>query len=81
MKLREITIGYTVPSRFLGNNKYIKNALISLVGGNLLYFAERTDFALDQYTAGIISLSFTIICTMMEKISMIELQRQQPTEF
>ena len=52
MKLREVTIGYTIPSKFLGNNKYIKNASVSLVGRNLLYFAERTDFDLDQYAAG-----------------------------
>jgi len=52
MKLREVTIGYIIPSRFLGNNKYIKNASISLVGRNLLYFAERTDFDLDQYATG-----------------------------
>ncbi|MEA5259377.1 SusC/RagA family TonB-linked outer membrane protein [Arcicella aquatica] len=52
MKLREVVIGYTVPARLLGNNKFIRNASVSLVGRNLLYFAERTDFDLDQYGAG-----------------------------
>jgi hypothetical protein len=52
MKLREVVIGYTVPSRLLGNNHFIKNASVSIVGRNLLYFAERTDFDLDQYGAG-----------------------------
>lgn len=52
MKLREIVIGYNLPARFLVNNKFIRNASVSLVGRNLLYFAERTDFDLDQYGAG-----------------------------
>lgn len=52
LKLREIIIGYTIPSRFLNNNKFIKSASVSIVGRNLLYFAERTDFDLDQYPSG-----------------------------
>jgi TonB-linked SusC/RagA family outer membrane protein len=52
MKLREIVIGYNVPAKFLANNKFIRNASVSLVGRNLLYFAERTDFDLDQYGVG-----------------------------
>lgn len=52
VKLREVTIGYTLPKNLFANNKYIRGASISLVGRNLLYFAERTDFDLDQYAAG-----------------------------
>lgn len=52
LKLREVVLGYQIPAKFLGNNKFIRNASISLVGRNLLYFAERTDFDLDQYASG-----------------------------
>lgn len=52
MKLREVIVGYSIPSRILDNVKFIKNASISLVGRNLLYFAQRKDFDLDQYAAG-----------------------------
>lgn len=50
-KLREVVIGYTVPSRFL-TERFIKGASVSLVGRNLLYFAQRKDFDLDQYAQG-----------------------------
>lgn len=52
MKLREVIIGYSIPSRILDDVKFIKHASLSLVGRNLLYFAERKDFDLDQYGAG-----------------------------
>lgn len=47
-KLREVTISYNLPSKILGNS-FIKQASISLVGRNLLYFAEKKDIDLDQY--------------------------------
>lgn len=50
-KLREVTIGYNVPSKYL-QNKAIKAISISLVGRNLLYFAARKDFDIDQYASG-----------------------------
>ena len=50
-KLREVIIGYSVPTRFLGA-RFIKGASISFVGRNLLYFAQRKDFDLDQYAQG-----------------------------
>jgi len=50
-KLREVVIGYTVPARILGT-RFIRAASISLVGRNLLYFAQRKDFDLDQYAQG-----------------------------
>jgi hypothetical protein len=52
VKLREVSLGYTFPSKMLGNNKVIKSASISLVGRNLLYFAARKDFDIDQFTSG-----------------------------
>ncbi len=50
-KLREVIIGYTIPARILGAG-FIKAANVSLVGRNLLYFAQRKDFDLDQYAEG-----------------------------
>ena len=50
-KLREVVIGYSVPARLL-EARFIRSASISLVGRNLLYFAERKDFDLDQYAQG-----------------------------
>jgi TonB-linked SusC/RagA family outer membrane protein len=49
-KLREVIFGYTLPSNVLP--KFIRAASLSVVGRNLLYFAERKDFDLDQYAAG-----------------------------
>lgn len=51
VKLREVILGYSLPEKWLGN-KLIKGASFSLVGRNLLYWAERKDFDLDQYAAG-----------------------------
>jgi TonB-linked SusC/RagA family outer membrane protein len=48
--LREVVIGYTLPEGALG--KGIKGASISLVGRNLLYFAEKKDIDLNQYIDG-----------------------------
>ena len=50
-KLREVTIGYTLPKSFL-KNWGVKAATVSLVGRNLLYFAARKDFDIDQYASG-----------------------------
>ncbi|MEI7583408.1 SusC/RagA family TonB-linked outer membrane protein [Runella sp.] len=50
-KLREITIGYTLPASVL-RGSFVKRATISIVGRNLLYFAQRKDFDLDQYASG-----------------------------
>jgi TonB-linked SusC/RagA family outer membrane protein len=50
-KLREITLGYAIPQKFL-QKAGIKAASISLVGRNLLYFAARKDFDIDQYASG-----------------------------
>ncbi len=47
-KLRQVTITYTFPSRFL-TNKFFKAASISLVGRNLLYFAKRKDIDWDSF--------------------------------
>ena len=45
--LREVVIGYSLPEKWLG--KGIRNASVSLVGRNLLYFAEKKDIDLNQY--------------------------------
>jgi len=51
-KLREVTLGYTLPARVLAKNKFIRSATFSLVGRNLLYFAKRKDIDLDQFASG-----------------------------
>ena len=50
-KLREVIIGYSFPIALLQSH-FIKGANVSLVGRNLLYFAQRKDFDLDQYAQG-----------------------------
>ncbi|MBW4891360.1 SusC/RagA family TonB-linked outer membrane protein [Mucilaginibacter sp. HMF5004] len=50
-KLREVTLGYTVPAKWL-KTTFIKALTVSAVGRNLLYFAARKDFDIDQYASG-----------------------------
>ncbi len=45
--LREVVIGYNLPKHLIGKN--IQNVSVSLVGRNLLYFAEKKDIDLNQY--------------------------------
>ena len=52
VKLREVNIAYSLPANFLAKLKYIKGATLSLVGRNLLYFADRKDQDLDQFASG-----------------------------
>jgi TonB-linked SusC/RagA family outer membrane protein len=47
-KLREVVIGYQLPAK-LTTRLGIHRASVSLVGRNLLYFAQRKDIDLDQY--------------------------------
>jgi hypothetical protein len=47
--LREVVIGYKFPAAMLEKTKFIRNASVSLVGRNLLYFAEKKDVDLNQY--------------------------------
>ncbi len=49
-KLREITLGYTLPSKML-NKSFIRSASISFVARNLFYFADKkhNDVDIDQY--------------------------------
>jgi TonB-linked SusC/RagA family outer membrane protein len=60
-KLREVAITYVLPQRFLGNNKIIQSASISLVGRNLLYFFpdRYKDLDVDQYTQATYSVGST----------------------
>lgn len=53
-KLREVVIGYNLPQNALGRLG-IRQASVSLVGRNLLYFAERTDLDIDQFLTGGVS--------------------------
>uniref|UniRef100_UPI00403F785E SusC/RagA family TonB-linked outer membrane protein n=1 Tax=Spirosoma sp. SC4-14 TaxID=3128900 RepID=UPI00403F785E len=53
-KLREVIIGYTLPQTAL-RRLGVKQASVSLVGRNLLYFAKYKDIDLDQYLTGGIS--------------------------
>lgn len=48
--LREVVVGYSLPKEWLGRN--IQNISVSLVGRNLLYFAEKKDIDLNQYITG-----------------------------
>ncbi|HEX8426661.1 SusC/RagA family TonB-linked outer membrane protein [Hymenobacter sp.] len=47
-KLREVTIGYQVPHQWL-EGRFIRQASVSVVGRNLLYFAEKKDIDIDQF--------------------------------
>ncbi len=49
-KLREITLGYTLPSTLLGNS-FIRSASVSFVARNLFYFTDKKhkDVDIDQY--------------------------------
>ncbi len=47
-KLREVTLTYNVTS-LLGNRSPFRQATVSLVGRNLLYFAKYKDVDIDQY--------------------------------
>ncbi len=46
-KLREVSIGYNIPQKFLG--KVARQASISLVGRNLLYFAHAKDLDVENF--------------------------------
>jgi TonB-linked SusC/RagA family outer membrane protein len=48
-KLREVTITYQLPSSLFQKGRFLRSASVSLVGRNLLYFAEYKDIDLDQY--------------------------------
>jgi TonB-linked SusC/RagA family outer membrane protein len=48
VKLREVTLSYNFPSAIL-QKTFMKNASVSLVGRNLLYFAEKKDVDIDQF--------------------------------
>jgi hypothetical protein len=47
VKLREVTLGYSLPTSWFGNK--VKNFNVSLVARNLLYFAESKDMDIDQF--------------------------------
>jgi hypothetical protein len=47
--LREVTLTYRAPQRWFEGGKFLRSASFSLVGRNLLYFAEKKDIDLDQY--------------------------------
>ena len=48
-KLREVTLTYQLPQKWFDGRGVIRSANVSLVGRNLLYFAEKKDIDLDQY--------------------------------
>lgn len=50
VKLREVVLTYNLPQKKMGG--FIKAASISLIGRNLLYFAQRKDFDIDMYASG-----------------------------
>ncbi len=52
VKLREVVLTYSLPSKSLNQNKVFKSVSFSLVGRNLLYFAKRKDFDIEQYASG-----------------------------
>ena len=42
-RLRELNISYTLPAKWLGNNKFFKSVTISAVGKNLLLFVPKSN--------------------------------------
>jgi hypothetical protein len=46
-KLREVTLGYSLPTKWFGNS--IKQFNVSFVARNLLYFAASKDMDIDQF--------------------------------
>ena len=50
-KLREVVIGYNLPQSLLSRIG-VRQASVSFVGRNLLYFAQKKDIDLDQFTGG-----------------------------
>jgi TonB-linked SusC/RagA family outer membrane protein len=49
VKLRQVQLTYNFPTL---HSRIFKTASVSLVGRNLLYFAARKDFDIEQYAAG-----------------------------
>lgn len=47
-KLREVSVTYNFPSSVLAKT-FMKRASLSLIGRNLLYFAEKKDIDIEQY--------------------------------
>jgi hypothetical protein len=50
--LREARLTYNLSEKILGKKSVFKSAAVALVGRNLLYFAKRKDFDIDQYSSG-----------------------------
>jgi TonB-linked SusC/RagA family outer membrane protein len=50
LKLREITLTYTVPRRLLSKMKIVNAASVSLIGRNLFYLTKADYIDLDQFT-------------------------------
>jgi hypothetical protein len=48
VKLREVTLTYNVPTSIL-DKTFMRSASVSLLGRNLLYFAEKKDVDIDQF--------------------------------
>jgi len=51
-KLREVRLTYNLSQKALGKKPIFRTASVALIGRNLLYFAQRKDFDIDQYTSG-----------------------------
>jgi TonB-linked SusC/RagA family outer membrane protein len=52
LKLRELRLTYNFTPKVLGAKSVFKTASVALIGRNLLYFAKRKDFDIDQYSSG-----------------------------
>ncbi|MEI6582280.1 MAG: SusC/RagA family TonB-linked outer membrane protein [Chitinophagia bacterium] len=50
-KLREVVFSYNINNPKFGNGLF-KTITVSVIGRNLLYFAKRKDFDIDQYASG-----------------------------
>jgi hypothetical protein len=48
VKLREVVVTYNFPKK-LFEGSFVSQASVSLVGRNLLYFAEKSDIDVEQY--------------------------------
>ena len=60
-KLREVTITYNLPAKFVGKQSFFTAASFSLVGRNLLYFfpEKYKDIDIDQYSQGSYNVNST----------------------
>ena len=64
-KIREVSLSYDIPKKWLGNGNVVKGIVVSAIGRNLFLFAPKEniftdpDYALGNNAIGISTLSYT----------------------